>query len=810
MAQPQTLSAPLAAPAPRARRWRRRAAWLGAALAVLLLLAAAGVALAVRASLARTEGELALPGLAAPVRVSRDARGVPTVRGESLSDVVAALGFLYAQERFFQMDLARRYSAGELAALLGDGALAADRRLRPYRLRPAARRILGELPAEHRQLLAAYAAGVNAGLADLGARPPEYLLLRAAPEPWLAEDAVLAQLYFFLTLSVNDGFERPLGVMAATLPPELVAFLTPDTSRFDAPLLGGSAADPSGGYRPLSIPGPEVVDLRGSAPSDPGRDVVRQYGDLPAGSNNWALAGWRTAHGGAIVANDPHLGLGVPNVWYRVDLAWPGHRVRGVTAAGLPGVVIGSSERVAWGMTNGMADQVDLVVVEVDPADPGRYRVGGGSEPFSVAYEPLAVAGGAAETLEVRATRWGPVVAADWQGRPLAWRSPVHDPGGIDVGVLDLMRAEDAERAVVVARGWKGPSLNLVLGDRDGHIAWVLSGFLPARRGFDGKWPRSWADGSVGWDGPLPEDERPVLVDPPSGVLFTANQRTVGTPASHRLSRVWTQPTRAFRLAELLAAQRSWNEAETLAVQLDTRSVEHDAIRDLVLATIPADDPDAVLRRVRQHVAAWDGTAGADQVGFRLLQRTAEALREAVLVPLLAPALAADPDLRFDWPLAFEPALRILEERPAHLLPPGHASWNGLVRSTLRQAARRPTEAIEDLDRPWGEVNRAGIRHPLSRAVRPLAPWLDMPDEPLPGWPGVLRTQAPGYGASLRLVAAPGHLERALFHMPGGQSGHPLSPFYRRGHRDWVEGRPTPLLPGKAVTRFTLRPAPLP
>jgi penicillin G amidase len=786
------------------RRWAR---WTALGLSLTLSAAALlmlGVWMALRASLPAASGSVALPGLAAPVSVTRDAAGIPVITGESEADVLRGLGFVHAQERYFQMDLMRRSAAGELAELFGAEALAFDRQQRARLYREQALRIWGELPLRHRELLTAYAEGVNAGLAALSARPPEYLLLRQRPAPWAAEDALLGQLRFFDMLSGNPTFEARVGTMALALPPELVAFLTPDLTRFDAPVIT-PPGDETGGYVPLAIPSARVVDLRQEIPSPREHRAVRVYGDLIPGSNAWAVAGSRTAHGEALAANDPHLGISVPNTWFRAELVWEGRHLRGASVPGVPGIVLGSSDRLTWGFTNSLVDQVDLVVVEVDRTDPRQYLTPEGREPFSRFTEVIAVRGGEGERLEVRATRWGPVVGEDARGRPLALRSPVYDPGRLNMGLLEMAHARTLEEGVEILRSWYGPAQSAVLADADGRVAWLITGFLPDRRGFDGKRPVSWALGDVGWDGALDEELRPVVTDPPAGFVFHANQRPVPAEWSRRLGRVWGQPSRAMRARELLESRGGVGELDMLAMQLDTRSLEHDPLRDLVLEIVTPRDPDPKLRRIHPHVAAWNGTADADQPGFRILQLFAQELREQILGSLLLPVVGVDSTFVYNWPLAFEPLHRVLDERPAHFLPAGWGDWNAYLRGILL-AAVAPLEhdrGRPGLDAPWGEVNRASFRHPLSRAVPQLSRFLDLPADALPGWPGTLRAQSPVYGASLRMTASPTRPAAAIFQMPGGQSGHFLSRHFRDGHRDWVEGKRSPFAAGQA--RSTLR-----
>ncbi len=786
------------------RKWLYRLGWAGGGLTLLMALAAVLGWLALRASLPRTSGVVTVAGLSAPVEISRDALGVPTVRGGSFEDVALGQGFLHAQDRFFQMDISRRLAAGELSALLGELAVGVDERMRRYRYRHVAEAVLAGLPPRHRRALESYTAGVNAGLADLAARPPEYFLLRVRPEPWTPEDCVLLLHFFFEGLSLNDVLEKPAGVMQATLPPALYEFLTPDASRFDAPLI--THASPEEVVAPLAVPGPEVVDLRSAEPVTPDRDVVRPLGMAVAGSNSWAVAGSRTSHGGAMLANDPHLALGVPNVWYRATLEWGDNIVQGVGPPGVPSIIIGASHDLAWGVTNSIADQLDLVVIETIPSSPGHYLTPDGPRFFEKIVERIAIKGGEPRRFEILTTRWGPVVDHDWRGRPLALRSRALSSDGADFGLFDLVTARTIEDGIEILRRWKGPSLNWVLADGTGRIGWIVGGQLPSRVGFDGKTPVSWADGTRRWEGSLDETQRPVVVDPPQGVLYTANNRTVPLDRSRQLGRVWVMPVRARRIAERLGDGDGFSETDLLDIQLDTTSLVHGLARDLVLEVTTPDETDPGLAAARALAESWNGTADADERGFRLLHHYYDRLQERLLVGLLTPALEADEAFVYNWPLADEPLRRILETRPAHLLPGGHDDWPAALRAVLVETIAELEAEPPGLDAPWGAVNRASIRHPVAMAVPWLGRMLNMPRDALPGWRASVRVQTPRYGATLRMVVSPGRDETALFHMPTGQSGHFLSPHYDDGHHAWVEGLATPLAAGPAVSTLTLQP----
>ncbi|HUQ52164.1 MAG TPA: penicillin acylase family protein, partial [Gammaproteobacteria bacterium] len=647
-----------------------------AAVAVLVLLLAAIAYTVVAASLPRHSGRAQLVGLEAPLTIALDARAIGTVRGESFLDALRGQGYLHAQERFFQMDLLRRASAGELAELFGERALANDRSQRAFGFSELARRIRASLPAEQNEWLQAYTQGVNAGLADLGARPPEYWLAGSAPRPWTAEDSVLVVLAFYTMLSNNDSYERAQGVMHAALPPKLYDFLTPSTSRFDRPVLGSSPVDATGGYAPLPIPGADVVDLRRQRA--PARDGVPRIEPPLIGpaSNNWVVDWTRSTAGRAIVANDPHLSLRLPNIFYRIELEWPQRAARGVSIPGLPGVLIGASDDVAWGATVSNADQSDWVVVEVDPTDPNRYRTPDGSEPFKTETAEIVVAGREPERLTTRRTRWGPVVGEDWLGRPLALHATWLEPQGLDLDIVGIAAATDVAGASALLARWSGPSLNWVLADRAGDVAWVVNGPIPRRVGFDGSRPESLADGSRSWQGRLPP---PGALGGRDGVLFTANSRTLPPDRADAVSRMWMRPLRAKRIDDLLSEQRTFDERDFLRMQLDTRAEGYEQIRATILAVVPADERDPRLEQALELAQNWNGTADVDQPAFRMLHAYYRALTERTLEPLLAPAIAADPTFVYRWPLADEVLRRLLDEQPPNLLTSEHADWNAFL-----------------------------------------------------------------------------------------------------------------------------------
>lgn len=790
---------------------------VGSVAVVLLVAAVTGVSL-LRGSLARLDGERAVAGLGAAVTIERDAQGVPRVLAESPADAARALGWLHAQERFFQMDLLRRAAAGELAALLGAPLLPTDRDVRRHRFRERLEASLLLLDEPSRSLLDAYAAGVNAGLADLRARPPEYLLLRRQPEPWRPLDSLLVVAAMYLDLGLYTAeVDLLCGRVREVLPPDLAAFLTPASGHWDAPLAGDGPAwpplPPAPGAAALAGPagGPGAADADADAP--PRHDS--------AGSNNWAVAGRLTRHGGALLANDMHLSHGLPNIWYRAELhLGPGATAPwavGVTLPGVPGVVAGSNGRVAWGFTNAYGDWLDLVALECDAADSTRYRVPGGWEALAARVEVIEVAGARPDTLRFRESRWGPVWARDGAGRPLALRWAAHDPGAVNLELRRMAEARTVDDAVVLAPRLGMPGQNLVCADADGRIAWTIAGRLPRRFGWDGRAPASWADGSRGWDGWVDAAAHPRLVDPAEGLVWTANNRVEGGAGLAVLGDGgYALGARALQIRDGLRALDRPGEGDMLALQLDDRALFQDYWRGVALAALgraaPSPDPATAARRdrfARLATGGWDGRASTGSTGYRAVRAFSAALADLACAPLVAPVARAHPgfDAR-DLPLRPSIVRRLVEARPAHLLPAPHRDWDSFVASAVDTAMAR----LEATGRPesswtWGARNTVAIAHPFAAVLPQLRRWLAAPARQLPGDSNLPRVQHPGSGASERLVVSPGREADGIFHMPGGQGGHPLSPYFLAGHDDWAQGRATPLLPQAARHRLQLRPA---
>ena len=777
------------------------------------------------ASLPALDGQLTLPGLAAPVTVERDGLGIPTIRGRSRQDGARATGFRHAQDRFFQMDLARRRAAGELAALVGAQALPADRRARLHRLRPEARTAVALLSHEDQGVLEAYVGGVNAGLAALAAPPFEYTLLRQSPAAWRPEDSMLVVLSMFLTLQDEDGtYESSLTTMREVLPPEMFDLMAPEGTEWDAPLVGLPFEVPP-------VPGPEIYNLRRARTGKPEielpsrSDVVRHEGrtpweaeddDVALGSNNWAVSGRLTRDGAALVANDMHLAIRVPNTWYRARLEWTDettHTLVGTTLPGVPSLVTGSNTYLAWGFTNTYADWTDLVVLDLDPADSDRYQTPEGWLRFKQYQEEIAVAGGDTERLTVRWTIWGPVVGKDFMGRLRASRWVGHAPDRLAASLTPLERVRSLEEAFDAANGAGVPGQNLVLGERSGRIGWTIFGAIPNRVGFDGRLSVSWADGWRGWNGWLDGVDYPRVIDPPGDRIWTANARVVDGRMLERLGDgSYEVGARATMVRDRLRDRESFTARDMLDIQLDTRALFLARWRDLILDHLSRDvvAGDSARQRFRDVVEkSWTGQASPDSAGYRLTRMFRDQVMDRVISFVLAECYEADATFDYTTVRRREGAVwKLVRERPAHLLNPRYGSWADLftasIEAIIDQANRDDGGDLSA--RTWSDYNRLAFRHPLSGAVPVFGRFLDMSAAEMPGDFYTPRMHWGASGASERMAVAPGREQEGIMHMPTGQSGHPLSPFYSNSHDAWVKGEPAPFLPGPAEHKLTLVP----
>jgi penicillin amidase len=790
----------------------RIARWFLASVAVLLVLIVAGLWLAMRASLPALDGEMRLAGIASELTIERDWEGTPTITAKNRADLAFGTGYAHAQDRFFQMDLLRRAAAGELAALLGPTLVDTDKQLRVHGFRQVARQVVDAAPQSDRAILEAYVNGVNAGLSALGSRPWEYLVLASTPAPWQVEDSVLAAFSMYLSLNDSNGEqERARALLRETLPPDVFAFLHPFGTEWDAPIAGGV-------WRAAPIPSADVFDLRQRTATIAAPPSRLPLESMPFnGSNSWAAAASHTAAGVALLANDMHLGLRLPNTWYRARLRVDayGDAARdliGVTLPGLPLLIAGSNRDVAWGFTNSYGDWTDLVVVELDRSRENHYWVGEASEAIVVRREEIEVRGAPSEYIDVRMTRWGPIVAQDAQQRPLALAWTAHRVEATNLRMLDFERARNVNELLDAANLAGAPVQNVLAADTAGSIGWSLFGRVPARANYDPAFPASWREPGTGWIGWREPQEYPRIVDPATGRLWTANTRTIDAvrwleflgDGGHDLG------ARAAQIRDSLFATPQATAADFERLQLDDRALFLVRWRDLLLDLLK---PEAVAAsparaEARELIDAWAQRASAEDAGYRIVREFRLRVRKEIFDAFTAEARVRNPDVTFAPSAQFEaPLWQLVTERPMSFLDPRFESWEEALLTHLDAVLIELKAKCSQLRQcAWGQRNRLQMQHPLSSALPFASRWLDMPSVPVPGDMDMPRVQGPQFGASQRIVVSPGREDEGTFQMPGGPVGHPLSPFYRAGHDAWVRGEPQPLLPGPPAHRLQLLP----
>lgn len=597
--------------------------------AMLLIVVAIVVGyIGLSASKPQLNGTVNIPGLKSEVSVSRDANGIPTIVAKSRSDLARALGYLHGQERFFQMDLLRRNSAGELSELFGESALKHDKKIRLHQFRMRASKSIQATSPKHRAIYQAYAVGVNEGLQQLDSKPFEYSLLGKEPQPWKPEDTQLTVFSMYLDLQEDDGKrERSLTLMRDHLPADLFAFIHPKGSQWDAPIDGSIRA---------AAPIP-----KSTWPSTPASQKLTrvepdmQPEDLMPGSNNWAVSGELTPYKSGMLADDMHLGIRVPIIWYRAHMKWQengqSHEVVGVTLPGTPNLVVGSNTNVAWGFTNSYGDWSDVIRLRLNE-DGSQYLTKDGFKPFDVSNEAILVSDAAPVVLDVKSTIWGPVIAEDADGNPLVYRWVAHDSAAININFLNLEKATSAKEAIAIAATLGMPAQNMVAADSQGNIGWGLTGIIPIRHGFDGSFISDWSDGTQGWSGYQPTSQYPHIVNPEQQRIWTANSRVIGGDMYNIVGDGgYALGARAKQIRDNLFAKEQFAEQDLLDIQLDDRAVFLSRWHQFMLDSVVSQSQHPDKTTLLQELQNWSGKAHKDDLGYLLVRQFRLKVRSLIL-----------------------------------------------------------------------------------------------------------------------------------------------------------------------------------
>jgi penicillin amidase len=781
----------------------RRILYLAGGLLGLTLLVAGWV---VYRALPEYEGTASLPPLGAEVIIERDSFGVARIRAASLLDAATAQGYLLAQDRLWQMDLIRRAAAGELSEIFGPATLETDREARTLGFRAAAERDVALLDDDSRRLLEAYAAGVNSYLEQRRGRLPwEFTVLRYEPRPWTPRDTLLVAAYMYRVLASSWRSELNRARVTARLGEARARELYVVDSPLDRYLVGGSAPTlprPRTELRPVSIEDRIAVSaLSGETVEDP---------TVVAGSNNWVVSGAWTYSGKPLLANDTHLSLELPCIWYLLQITAPGWNVRGFALPGVPLIIIGHNERIAWGFTNNGADVQDLYVETFRDETSHEYLRNGRWVAAEVRREVIRVRGQDDVVHDVLVTAHGPVVVREGS-RGYAMRWVATEPGGLGARFFWLGRARNWEEFLAVSQEIVGPAQNTVYADVDGNIGYVLPARVPIRRQGNGAVPMAGETDDHDWIGYIPFAELPQVLNPREGILVTANARVVGPSYPHHLTENWVAPHRTARIHQLLEEQMQRGEKfrpeDFLRIQTDVLSLPHLTLARALLKAaehVPPRDPR--LRTLLDRLQSWDGLARVDSVETAF----ADAVRRELLERLLTPHLGEQTQ-QYSWFRSSVFLENILQERPAHWLPEGVASYDALLlaaaEAALEQLATQ-TGTANPNHWEWGKLVPLEILHPLGRSGM-LRSLLSIGPLPQPGTPHTVKQTGRRFGPAMRFVADTADWDNSILLIPTGQSGQWPSPHYRDQFPAWFEGRalrpPFSDAAWQRVRRHTLR-----
>jgi len=777
------------------------------ALALLGALPGAGL-LALFLSLPTLDADITASPIASPVSIRRDALGTVSIDSTLRSDAAWALGYVHAQDRLFQMDMMRRTAAGELSELVGKKALGADFAARRWQFRRLAREQLANAREDLLSTLQSYTAGVNAGMRSLKVRPFEYIVLRTGPEPWREEDCLLLIHAMFLMLTdPSASREQFLGELKRSVTPEVFRFLTWSQGDWDSSFIASPLE------RMPGIPAPQRAvsgQLR-----QPGDATVPELQKVFPGSSAWAVSGRKTGHAPGLLGVDMHLSLTVPNIWYRAQVHIHGansrpHSVYGLTFPGFPGFIVGSNERIAWGLSNTQGDWSDLLILAPCTAGtlPG-YRVDSECEPFQATEQHIKVAHGADVRVRLLHTRWGPLIDSNNVQEPAVHRWLGDAIGATNLGYLDLVDANDVTEALEIARDSGMPPVNFVVADSAGRIGWTIAGQLPRRTDTCPVDPQPASSRSVDeWQQFEDPGTRLRIVDPPQGYIVTANQRILpDVSAPIVCDGAYQLGARAQQIERALATATAIDEMTAMQIQLDDRAVFFERWRDLLLEVI-GDRTEGRYQILRARLQAWDGRASPDSVAYRFIREFRETISSELLAMLAQSSLFGGYELYGGLPQAEYPVWKMISEQPHDWLPEGYENWPDYIRGMLDRLLNDYEMRDPQLTHlTWGKRNTLDMRNPVLGNLPLVGRYFGFSGVELPGDTHMPRVQAPVFGASQRLVVAPGREQYGILTMPGGQSGNPLSPFFSAGHEHWIEGAPLPLLAGPARHTIIVSPA---
>lgn len=761
-------------------------------LALLITAAAAGYAYRrIKQCLPQLDGTIQTPGLTSKVEVRRDARGVPHLRAQSLEDLLFAQGYVTAQDRLWQMDLSRRLAFGELAEVFGESLVPRDVENRTLGFRQVAERAVEEMDSETKKLNAAYTRGVNAFIeSHKDSLPIEFSLLSYKPRPWEPVDSFGVALNMAKALNTTWPDELMQERIRSQVTPELYADLFPDRSPLDYPVAAPVPA-------PAKLPQHSgIKPPPGNKPLDPvlASLLPSHETSIGLGSNNWVLSGTHTQSGKPLLANDPHLGHSVPSVWYMIHLKAPGLNVTGVTFPGLPLVVIGHNERIAWGMTNTGPDVQDLYQESFNLNDPNKYLHNGDWVNAEVRQEVIKVHKGNDYVITVRTTRHGPVISHEGN-RDLALQWTVLQPHALRFPFLKINRAQNWSEFVDALHDFTGPEQNFVYADVDGNIGYYAPAWIPIRARGDGSLPSIGSTDDHDWTEYIPFDSLPHSYNPPNGMIATANGRVVPDNYPYFITHKWDPGYRTARIYQLLEAKNQFTVADMLRVQTDIHGLQDEWLAKQLLSAAqahPPSNPD--VQYALAQLKDWDGEARADSAATLVCEVTRKALQDRILKPKLGADFSG-----YRWSMSSIFVQNVLSKNWTRWLPPGDADFSATLMASLTEGVQGIPALVGSNNRAvwqWGHTIPLTFHHPLAGSLPLVGRYLNAGPVPQAGTQTTVKQTTPTVGPSMRLVVDFSDFEKSVQNITLGESGQVLSPYYKDQFDAWYNGRSFPMLFG--------------
>ncbi|WP_192022223.1 penicillin acylase family protein [Shewanella sp. WPAGA9] len=735
--------------------------------------------------------------ISAPLTIERDTLGTAIITASNRKDAAYALGYAHSQDRFFQMDLLRRNAAGELAEIFGKAALKLDKNKRFHQLRMRAQNIFEQLPQQDKAMLSAYTQGVNHALAEQTVRSFEYLLTQSSPREWHETDSLLVIYSMYLDLQGNTiKRDMALTQLQQAFGNEMVDFLI----------------QPS--HHQAALDDSQIPLYQGDIPAledDILLSAITQAIEEPVevGSNNWAVTGQLTDSGRAMLSDDMHLSFAVPIIWYRAQLNYQtsaaqdsaksnppvsdksSHQITGVSLPGAPAIVVGSNGKLAWGFTNSYIDTADWIEISPDTA-------------IDIEYEPIELPNDQVN-YTIQVSEFGPVKTVAGVNYALSWVG--HADYAVNMALLSLETAETVEQASALATEIGIPAQNMLLADNQGNAGWTIAGAVPARDN-----PSNTAQSpsnfqSSKWQ--LQQAVMPEVINPDNQRIWTANSRVLSSEEQLRFGDGgYALGARGVQIRDRLLASSNFSEADFYQLQLDNEALFLAPWQQYLLQIL-SEYPVEYAEDIKL-IANWGHCACADSVGYTLVRHFRTALIDQTFAPIETELKERESGLSVIKRYLETPMWQIIEQQPASWLPKAQPHWQAFALSAYNDAKQAlfakysKHQKLSDLR--WGKVNQLLIQHPFSKQIPQLSRWLDMPSVDGFGDSFMPAVQGKSFGASQRFIVQPGAEQDAIMTIPGGQSGHPLSPYYRSGYQQYVTHQNTPLLPTEIEHTLMIEP----